>query len=226
MLVLPGLKTIRVNGYLKNQTPVDSSTSFQERHVKRKREFIEHEPSSNIAVLQTNIDALKRQLLQLNSQRRSLLINNNVRKLKNEWIDCRSRRLTYTEEAKNYETFQMINNAKKARDEVNLKIIETKQQLSDARQSMYSGVVRATPDEIAHQHKRTNTRDDYKIMDEFEKLKVDRDFLIFDKLKFSGTDNGLITMIETVPFSLSRFRFHLDLYNKSIYISYSHILLT
>ena len=70
----------------------------------------------------------------------------------------------------------MIINAKKARDEVNLKIIETKQQLSDARQSMQSGVVRATTDEIAHQHKRTITRDDYKIMDEFEKLKVDKDF--------------------------------------------------
>lgn len=114
MLVLPGLKTVRVNGYLKNQTSVDSSTSFQGRHIKRKREFIEHKPSSNTAVLQANIDALKRQLLQLNSQRRSLLINNNVRKLKNEWVDCRSRRLIYTEEVKNNETFQMINNTKKA----------------------------------------------------------------------------------------------------------------
>jgi hypothetical protein len=52
------------------------------------------------------------------------------------------------------------------------------------------------------------------------KNKVDRDFLISDKLKFSGTDNGLITMTETVPFSLSRFRFHLDLYNKSKYIHF------
>ncbi|RCH82102.1 hypothetical protein CU097_004623 [Rhizopus azygosporus] len=80
---------------------------------------------------------------------------------------------------------------------------------------MYSGVVRATPDEIAHQHKRTITQDDYKIMDEVEELKVDRDFLISDKPKFSGTDNGLITMTETIPFSLSRVRFHLDLYNKN-----------
>ncbi|KAG1226086.1 hypothetical protein G6F67_009119 [Rhizopus microsporus] len=79
---------------------------------------------------------------------------------------------------------------------------------------MYSGVVRAIPDEIAHQHKRTITRDDYKIMDEVEKLKVDKDFLIPEKLKFSGTDNGLITMTETVSFSLSRFMFHLDLYSK------------
>ena len=85
---------------------------------------------------------------------------------------------------------------------------------------MYSGVVRAIPDEIAHQHKRTITRDDYKIMDEVEKLKVDKDFLIPEKLKFSGTDNGLITMTETVSFSLSRFRFHLDLYNKSKYIHF------
>ena len=123
ILVLPGLKTVRVNEHLKNQASVDSSTSFQERHVKIKREFIEHEPSSNTAVLQANIDAFKRQLLQLNSQRQNLLINNNVCNLKNEWIDCRSRRLTYTEKAKNYEAFQMINNAKKARDEVNLKII-------------------------------------------------------------------------------------------------------
>ncbi|CEG70855.1 hypothetical protein RMATCC62417_06676 [Rhizopus microsporus] len=100
------------------------------------------------------------------------------------------------------------------RDEINLKIIETKQQLSDARQSMRSSVVRATPDEIVHQHKRTITRDDYKIMNEVEKLKVDKDFLISDKLKFSGTDNSLVAMTETVPFLLSRFRFHLDLYNK------------
>ncbi|KAG1178872.1 hypothetical protein G6F70_000183 [Rhizopus microsporus] len=96
---------VRANGYMKNQTSVDSSISFQERHVERKREFIEHETSSNTAVLQANIDALKRQLLQLNSQRRSLLINNNVHKLKNEWIYYRSRRLTYTEEVKNNEIF-------------------------------------------------------------------------------------------------------------------------
>ena len=105
MLVLFDHNTVRANGYMKNQTSVDSSISFQERHVERKREFIEHETSSNTAVLQANIDALKRQLLQLNSQRRSLLINNNVHKLKNEWIYYRSRRLTYTEEVKNNEIF-------------------------------------------------------------------------------------------------------------------------
>ncbi|CEI89714.1 hypothetical protein RMCBS344292_04063 [Rhizopus microsporus] len=60
ILVLPGLKTVRVNEHLKNQASVDSSTSFQERHVKIKREFIEHEPSSNTAVLQANIDAFKK----------------------------------------------------------------------------------------------------------------------------------------------------------------------
>lgn len=60
MLVLPDLKTVRVNGYLKNPTSVDSSTSFQERRVKRKREFIEYEPSSNTVVLQASIDEFKR----------------------------------------------------------------------------------------------------------------------------------------------------------------------
>jgi hypothetical protein len=36
MLVLPGHKTNRVNVYLKNQAPADSSTLFQERRVKKK----------------------------------------------------------------------------------------------------------------------------------------------------------------------------------------------
>ncbi|KAI8886785.1 hypothetical protein K501DRAFT_309053 [Backusella circina FSU 941] len=31
---------------------------------------------------------------------------------------------------------------------------------------------------------------------------------------FSGTDNGLVTMTETVGFSLRRFKYHIDLYNR------------
>jgi hypothetical protein len=34
-------------------------------------------------------------------------------------------------------------------------------------------------------------------------------------MKYSGTDNGLVSMTETVGFTMDRFLFHLDLYSHS-----------
>jgi hypothetical protein len=42
---------------------------------------------------------------------------------------------------------------------------------------------------------------------------VDKKFLESKNLGFSGTDNGIVTMTETVGFSLDRFKYHVKLFN-------------
>ncbi|ORE02002.1 hypothetical protein BCV72DRAFT_235454 [Rhizopus microsporus var. microsporus] len=45
-------------------------------------------------------------------------------------------------------------------------------------------------------------------------MKIDNGLLKSGKITFLGTDNGLVTTIETVGFDMKRFKFHLYLYNK------------
>ena len=114
----------------------------------------------------------------------------------------------------------MISNAKKARDEVNLKIIETKQQLQ-TRGKVYT--VTLYEQLLMKLHTSINAlllETTAKSWMKSKNLKLTKIFLIYDKFKFSGTDNDLITITETILFSLSRFRFLLDLYNKSKYIHF------
>ncbi|CEG74498.1 hypothetical protein RMATCC62417_09702 [Rhizopus microsporus] len=58
------------------------------------------------------------------------------------------------------------------------------------------------------------TQDASKCMDKVENMKIDNALLKSGKITFSGTDNDLVTMTETVGFDMKRFKFHLDLYNK------------
>lgn len=49
-------------------------------------------------------------------------------------------------------------------------------------------------------------------LDKAENMQINKDSL--DNFTFSGTDNGLVTMTETIPMSLDRFKYHLKLNNR------------
>ncbi|KAG2204708.1 hypothetical protein INT47_012004 [Mucor saturninus] len=60
----------------------------------------------------------------------------------------------------------------------------------------------------------TKSENNYKGMGKAENCTITLDLLNSGKIAFSGTDDGLISMTDTVSASLDRFKFHLQLYNK------------
>ena len=100
-------------------------------------------------------------------------------------------------------------------------IIDTKQRLSDARLKLYLIRNEVNPELIESRQQNTITRDSYKGIDKVENFRIDDGLLKPDTVTFSGTDNGLVTMTETVGMSLDRFEFHLKLYNHGKYLKFS-----
>ncbi|CEG76380.1 hypothetical protein RMATCC62417_11282 [Rhizopus microsporus] len=66
---------------------------------------------------------------------------------------------------------------------------------------------------IESRQQNTITPDSYREIDKVENFKIDDGLLKPGTVTFSGTDNGLVTMTETVGMSLDRFEFHLKLCN-------------
>ena len=222
MYVLPGLKTVRINGYLLNETPAGTiRSSQQEGSRKRKIDDRQREGSDRSTILQAEVDALQRQLRKHYSDRRQVALHNEVRRLKKKWVTNRSRPLTAVEEAQNKATYNEIQQAKIRRNAMYEHIIDTKQRLSDARLKLYLIRNEVNPELIESRQQNTITRDSYKGIDKVENFRIDDGLLKPDTVTFSGTDNGLVTMTETVGMSLDRFEFHLKLYNHGKYLKFS-----
>lgn len=54
----------------------------------------------------------------------------------------------------------------------------------------------------------------YKGIEKAENCTIDSALLNSGKITFTGTDNGLVSMSDAVNFSMEKFKFHLELYNK------------
>ncbi|CEG77272.1 hypothetical protein RMATCC62417_12056 [Rhizopus microsporus] len=176
---LPGLKTVRINGYLRNQAPSRIAIPFSHiRSIKRNYEAFEREMPDRRMIQQAEVDALQRQLKKINSERREFMLRNNIRDLKRRWI-------------------------RTSRDAINERLINTKQQLSDARRKLYNSINQTTS------YGSNNNQ-----LPRVENFKLDDTQSDLTNFAFSGTDNGLVTMTETAKLSLDQFKFHLKLYNR------------
>lgn len=129
--------------------------------------------------------------------------------------------MTAVEEAQNKATYNEIQQAKIRRNAIYEKIIDTKQKLSDARMKLYLIHNQFNPELIESRQQNTITRHSYKGIDKVENFKINDGLLKPDIVTFSGTDNGLVTMTETVRMLLDRFEFHLKLYNHGKYLKFS-----
>jgi hypothetical protein len=225
MYVLPGLKTARINGYLLNEIPAGTTRSSQDEGS-RKRKINDHqrEISDRLIILQAEVYSLQWQLRKHYSDRRQFAIHSEVRRLKKKWITNKSRPLTAVEEAQNKATYNEIQQAKIRRNVIYEQTIDTRQKLSDTRTKLYLSCNQVNPELTESRQQHTVYRDSYKGIDRVENFKIDGGLLMPDTVTFSGTDNGLMTMTETVGMSLDRFKFHLKLYNHGKYLKFSFFI--
>ncbi|CEI88592.1 hypothetical protein RMCBS344292_02975 [Rhizopus microsporus] len=182
---LPEVKTVRINGYLRNQTPSRTATPLSHtRSIKRNYEAFEREMPDRRMIQQAEVDTLQRQLKKINFERREFMLKNSIRDLKKQWIRSTDRRLIVADIEQGNRLYQKIQQTKASRDTINERLINTKQQFNNNQLSRV------------------------------ENFKLDDTQSNLTNLAFSGTDNGLVTMTETAKLSLDQFKFHLKLYNR------------
>ena len=167
------------------------------------------------AAIRTSIDKLEADLRELNEKEKAYLTSNSVGSLKKQWIKkVGSAALSLDSEVYNAVLYQEIIKAKRTRDKINRKVSNTKQQLQNARRDLHKlNSTNASADE-SPKSKHLITNQNYIGMEDVENLKIQEDLLRSKNVTFSGTDNGLVTMTESVPLSLDRFIFHISLYNR------------
>ncbi|CEJ02966.1 hypothetical protein RMCBS344292_16958 [Rhizopus microsporus] len=129
-------------------------------------------------IQQAEVDALQRQLKKINSERREFMLRNSIRDLKKQWI-------------------------RTSRDAINERLIDTKQQLSDARRKLYNSINQTTS------YGSNNNQ-----LPRVENFKLDDTQSDLTNFAFSEMDNGLVTITETAKLSLDQSKFHLKLYNR------------
>ncbi|KAI9468270.1 MAG: hypothetical protein EXX96DRAFT_624240 [Benjaminiella poitrasii] len=95
------------------------------------------------------------------------------------------------------------------------KIAESKQQVANTRQQLYI-ICQKTPreDELTVQSGKQIIGFEFRELEKVEEFQLTP--VALERFRFSGTDNGLVVMTDTVKLSLERFRFHLRLYDASI----------
>lgn len=230
MYLIPGMKILRINGYAKTTSPANSvlttkdkgkgkavshKTSGTTEQVSRKKIDNTKQDSDKIATLQVSINKIQKDLKDLNQRKSIFLINNRIRLLKKEWTKKSGTDVLSTDErTQNKTLFDQVNQLKFTRDEINTGISTKKQELQNARRDLYEARSTNTKDKEDLKIKYRVTHEHYKGIGQVEEFQVHEDLLNSGNLVFSGTDNGLVSMTESVGISLDRFRFHIQLYNR------------
>ncbi|KAI9471832.1 MAG: hypothetical protein EXX96DRAFT_337369 [Benjaminiella poitrasii] len=226
MYVLPGVKTIRINGYLKTQAPAGTfaptGTSTPIYSTTDKKKLSKHGLKHQMMIQQAEADALERAFKEACAERKDFLLEYSVRSLKKEWIRKDNSQLTEEERTHNASIYEKVQAIKEKRDKINEKMKDLKQKLANTRRGLYHKQKQITSEDYSAKKNTdmiTNkllsiTNQSYKGIGKVENVSIDKSLVDSDKLVFSGTDNGLVTMTETVEFLIERFKFHLDMYNR------------
>jgi hypothetical protein len=125
------------------------------------------------------------------------MLRNNIRDLKKQWIRSTDRRLIAADIEQNNRLYQKTLQTKASRDAINERLIDTKQQLSDARRKLYNSINQTTS--YGSNNNQLPRVENFKLNDTLSDL---------TNFAFSETDNGLVTMTETAKLSLDEFKFH------------------
>lgn len=116
------------------------------------------------------------------------------------------------------EMYQRIRQLKLRRDEFNQQAAAIKHNLAIQRSTLHRlrKGLRIDPPETREAPPTPNiqiTQDRYQCYEKAENVRLHPALHNSQNMRFSGTDNGIVTMTETVRFDMPRFRFHLQLAN-------------
>ncbi|KAI9478146.1 MAG: hypothetical protein EXX96DRAFT_539275 [Benjaminiella poitrasii] len=196
--ILPGAKTVRILGNLQKTTSAERCTINS--RAKNKNEG-EHEASARVqieeknpkAILQDEINLLKTEISALESQLKKAYKDKNNQRFHIELKAQKQKWLWPNEDLQEKLSF--------ARQSKHFKLM--------ARNTRRLPQIKKDTQTSHDEGKKKITDDIPNLLDKVENIKLQsalEDFI------FSGTDNGIKTMTETVALSLQRYNYHLDLY--------------
>lgn len=202
MTFLPGLKTVRVSGILRNNNTSYTSNIQANDDGFRTNQEIKPAIEEDQSFVIEDIKTLDRKYKELCKERNEALLDNRLYKLKKEWKDGGSKEKLYTE----------IKKEKQRRREVNNMIAEVRYNLQKRRRELYLAK--------HHYKKESNSKTKFEIsrtnkfcLRKATDVVFNDNFLFSHDTHFGGTDNGLVNMTETCKFNLKRFQNHIKLYN-------------
>ncbi|KAG1578656.1 hypothetical protein G6F47_011822 [Rhizopus delemar] len=213
IVVLPGANTIRITNKLNNYP---TQQSCKKLPVKEK--INQEDPSPSHQQFGTRPSP---EFFLSNSQQQESLLNLTQEieaQLKAKWSSpnktyiSKAARVAQNKARGNTEIFDQIKIAKTRKRALYKAVQEAKSQLRMLRHRMY---LMKKKDKINSTKSPNNliTEESYKCFENVDDLTVDTYLLEKpNKVAFSGTDNGLVTLSETVGFDMRKLRFHLDLY--------------
>lgn len=113
MYLIPGMKILRINGYLKRSSPAKSVLVVKDKgkgkEVPRKKIVRAKADPSKEKAPTASINTIQKELTALNKRKTNFLIHNNIRQVKNGWIRKRnSDVLSEEEEAHNRIIFDQV----------------------------------------------------------------------------------------------------------------------
>lgn len=235
--LLPGLKTVRILGTKKE----DASTGHHPAlPLQQKPQLASSKPppaakeptlaekkkiEQQITIQKAEVNALQRQLRETMKDQAAFLTNEYpaIKRRKagflNKPQDGQIVLFSLTERATRDEAYQVIQQLKNRRDGFHQEITRIKRDLARQRMILHrlrKGQSIEAPESESVQTTPTIqiTEDSYTCYEKAENVRLDPTLHDSPNMRFSGTDNGIVTMTETSRFDMQRFRFHLKLANK------------
>ncbi|GAA5803365.1 hypothetical protein HPULCUR_008844 [Helicostylum pulchrum] len=206
MRLLPGLRIVQVFGYKLNI----QNEEREQKKPSKTRVAKKDDKKADITEYQQKLNDLVVKVRELSKERRDLYQKFNVRKIKRGW-----KKAAVTEEHKenNQVIYHKVKLLKAEQYKTELKLVQAKEDLQQAKRQLQ--LLRSTnietEDPVSKKRNIDNT--EYVGIDKAENVTLDKGLFNSGDIMFSGTDNGLVSMTETVKFTPKRFRFHLKLYN-------------
>jgi hypothetical protein len=204
MHILPGLKAVRLYGTRKlNRRKPKQQKAKQEKTASSSTFASNEDTKVKLAILAAEKTALENLLKQQQKQQKEFLLNNSIHQLKERWkMDIDRKQERYLE----------VEIAKQKKRELTFGQLEIKRKLASVKQRIYEARNLSPSPPVSPSNKVIITNDKpchHKV----ENCKLHSDLDICN-LTFSGTDNGIVTVTETVAFDMHRLKYHLELYNR------------
>jgi hypothetical protein len=222
MQLLPGLKLVRLLGTgiknLETPGPEEIQQEVQEQVQEQAQEQVQEQKEQvqvaisnrkdievSIMVQQAEVDALQQNLKKLSKVLTNFHLEGAIPKLKKEWLFV----LNQDDFDRNENIYKKIQTLKDERFQIASNVQEAKNKLSTARQKLYhlQSQLRDSSSKTTAA-KITISKDDPKRIYNVENVCLNSGYLN-DLENLSFSDNGLVTMTETVGFLLERFKSHL-----------------
>ncbi|RCH89595.1 hypothetical protein CU097_009212 [Rhizopus azygosporus] len=191
MYLLPGLKTVRINGTLKKLVPAETCpvTSITPSPARRSVTLPIGDLNSEIRTHQDRVHFLQIELKYVLKERKEYLLQNNINEEKKKWIHRRAEPLQQQETEHNNQLYQRIEQIKTRKAEFNARIREMKEELSTERTKTYLKRKQLTTSSNRtreEQRVRIITQDAFKCIDRVENMKIDNGLLKSENLSEEG----------------------------------------